>query len=605
MDTHYKVIVLALILSVLFPSCLLIIFTFTAPTEATVGEPFNVVITGSLTGKGPSANGIVMQIPKEWKVNSAVYHSNYGDGKLIRSRYLESLYRAESGYYVYAAYDSTSRSETESGAVQVIVTIVPRTTGSFTLKLVTGGTDSSTALDNWQSCDPKQVYDFANVEDGKHIVATTVTEPRYSGSNAIALDGVEDYLTIPQLPGISFSSQDNFTIECWLKTTATNMVVFSKRDAAQLSKPRETGIPLEWDKSNTTPYPYELSINKYGLPIVTASDGVLLKSIAGDFFVADGLWHHVAVTNNGQSSLLKLYIDGICTDSTVAKLGENRNTKPVIIGSRMGKENFFAGSLDELRIWSVERSEKEIQGWMNTSITSKEKGLIALYHFDEPTWSTGKVAKNAQGDENLNAVLHGSPVFVSSTAPVFLELLFFTADILGNTIELRWATGNETNLKGFLLEKRVESEPYRELAFQPAVKSNLRQKAYSFTDVVTPDNAGVFYYRLKQLNNDGTFRYSDEIKVGTGLVKDFILEQNYPNPFNLKTSISYTLLADTYVLLRVFDLVGQEIAVLVNKKQSAGRYSVDFEGTNLTSGIYIYKLQTEHFYETRKMVLAK
>ncbi len=586
MDTRYTLIVL--VLCFLLPGCLSTIFTFTSPTEVTVGEPFNVVITGSLSGKGASASGIVMQIPKEWKVSSAVYHSNYGDGRLMRSRHTESLYEAEAGYYVFAAYDTASRSETESGTAQAIVTIVPKTVGSFTLKLVSGGTDSSTSLENWRSHDPKLVYDFASVEDSRHVAIVGVTEPKYSGTNAITLDGQEDYLAIPHLPSMPFSSKGDFTVECWLKTTATGTVVFSSRD-----------------ESNTAFYAVELSINKYGAPTMIASDGAITKSVTGDVFVADGSWHHVAVTDNGRSSLLRLYVDGIFADSISAPSEASRSSESFIVGSRAGRESFFAGQIDELRIWNIERTERELQALMNTILTTKDKGLVALYHFDEHAWSSGKLAKNALGDERLNAVLHGKPAFVASTAPVFLELVFFTANIVGNTIELQWATSSETNLKGFLLEKRIEGGTFQELGFQSALKSSEKQRVYSFTDAVNPENPGVYYYRLRQLNNDGSVRYSDEIKVGTGLVKDFILEQNYPNPFNSKTTLSYTLLADTYVLLRVFDLVGQEIAMLVNRKQSAGRYSVDFDGTGLTSGIYVFKLQTEHFSETRKMVLAK
>ncbi|HVO75981.1 MAG TPA: CotH kinase family protein [Ignavibacteriaceae bacterium] len=84
-----------------------------------------------------------------------------------------------------------------------------------------------------------------------------------------------------------------------------------------------------------------------------------------------------------------------------------------------------------------------------------------------------------------------------------------------------------------------------------------------------------------------------------------ILYQNYPNPFNPKTKLSFVISHSSFVTLKVYDVLGNEVASLVNEKKPAGEYEIDFDASDLTSGIYLYKLQTENYVETKKMILIK
>ena len=85
----------------------------------------------------------------------------------------------------------------------------------------------------------------------------------------------------------------------------------------------------------------------------------------------------------------------------------------------------------------------------------------------------------------------------------------------------------------------------------------------------------------------------------------YSLSQNYPNPFNPNTTIKYSLPKQSSVTLKVFDVLGGEVATLVNKEQPQGNYEVEFDGMDLTSGIYFYQLIANDFVETKKMVLLK
>ena len=86
-------------------------------------------------------------------------------------------------------------------------------------------------------------------------------------------------------------------------------------------------------------------------------------------------------------------------------------------------------------------------------------------------------------------------------------------------------------------------------------------------------------------------------------ISDYHIEQNYPNPFNPTTKINYKIPKTSFVTIKFYDVLGKEITTLVNEEKHAGNYQVDFDGRNLTSGVYFYKFQAGSFVETKKMVL--
>jgi len=128
-------------------------------------------------------------------------------------------------------------------------------------------------------------------------------------------------------------------------------------------------------------------------------------------------------------------------------------------------------------------------------------------------------------------------------------------------------------------------------------------KSYSFID--SKLSAGSYTYRLKQIDFDGSYEFSDEINVEVELPLQYALEQNYPNPFNPSTKINYSVPEDGFVKLAVYNLLGEELATLVNSFQKANRYEVNFNATGLSSGIYVYKIEAANFSATKKLVFMK
>jgi hypothetical protein len=193
--------------------------------------------------------------------------------------------------------------------------------------------------------------------------------------------------------------------------------------------------------------------------------------------------------------------------------------------------------------------------------------------------------------------------------PLPVELASFSASVRDTKVKLNWATASEVNNFGFEIQRQAHTSTslsvtnWEKVGFVSGNGNSNSPKSYSFTD---NDVAfGKYIYRLKQIDNDGTYEYSKTVEVDLGTPKKFELSQNYPNPFNPTTTISYNLPEAGNVTLIIYNLLGQEIKTLVNEYKEAGVYTINFDASQLDSGLYFYKLQVGSFTQTRKMTLVK
>jgi len=193
-----------------------------------------------------------------------------------------------------------------------------------------------------------------------------------------------------------------------------------------------------------------------------------------------------------------------------------------------------------------------------------------------------------------------------------VELLSFTSSVIDKDVTLNWQTASETNNQGFEVQKFNDSkieklQDWEIIGFVNGNGTTTAPQAYSFVDENLP--AGKYQYRLNQIDFDGTFEYSNTIEVEINSPTKFSLEQNYPNPFNPTTNIQYAISSRQFVTLKVYDVLGKEIATLVNEEKSAGSYEVDFNPESSirypASGIYFYQLKAGDYIETKKMILMK
>ncbi len=192
-------------------------------------------------------------------------------------------------------------------------------------------------------------------------------------------------------------------------------------------------------------------------------------------------------------------------------------------------------------------------------------------------------------------------VLATDITPV--ELSYFTVSAGEGNVLLNWTTATETNNRGFEIERKPDNGEYIKAGYVPGFGTTTDSKRYSYNDENLA--AGNYTYRLKQIDFDGSSKYSNEIEAEVAAPAEFSLEQNYPNPFNPSTMIKYSVPAEGIVTLKVYDLLGQEAAVIVNEVKQAGRYSVEFNASALSSGIYMYKLTSGTLVETKKLMLLK
>jgi hypothetical protein len=200
-------------------------------------------------------------------------------------------------------------------------------------------------------------------------------------------------------------------------------------------------------------------------------------------------------------------------------------------------------------------------------------------------------------------------IFQYQIVPV--ELISLNSSINGNDVQINWVIATEKNNKGFEIQKRdckLQNADWKNIGFVEGNGTTTEVKNYSFIDKnVKP---GKYSYRLSQVDYDGTCEYLQAIEVELTSPEVFKLEQNYPNPFNPSTTINYQVPKQTYVLLKIYDILGNEIVTLVNQEKEPGKYKVEFdlrktESNNFTSGIYYYQLKAGEYTQIKKMIILK
>ncbi len=247
------------------------------------------------------------------------------------------------------------------------------------------------------------------------------------------------------------------------------------------------------------------------------------------------------------------------------------------------------------------------------------------------------VNETTNGNENIwdadqeGTVNDGYPILAwqsGADGVLPVELVLFTATLVENNIELNWQTATETNSYGFEVERAINNEEleinnWEKIGFVQGHGNSNSPKSYSYLDEdYDKDQELRLKYRLKQIDTDGTYEYYNltaEVDAtitslnDKQLPEEFHLSQNYPNPFNPSTTIEYSLpVVDALsevevqnVTIKIYDILGNEVSQLVNKTQPPGFYEVEFDGRNLSSGLYIYRIKTNDFMDTKKMLLVK
>lgn len=266
---------------------------------------------------------------------------------------------------------------------------------------------------------------------------------------------------------------------------------------------------------------------------------------------------------------------------------------------------------------------------------------FALQFMEEPEWISGT---NLAGGtvwngnsaniglnfdtENLDNGTYTMDLIIDSNVPdkaqiivpitvivdiVPVELTAFSADVIDDKIMLNWETATETNNSGFEVQKMFDADEkaaaeWTVSGFVDGKGTTSEITRYSFVDEIGKGASGAIKYRLKQIDFDGTFSYSNSVEVEI-IPENFVLHQNYPNPFNPSTKIEFTVPEESKIKLSVFNILGEMVAELLNDVVKPGHHEIELNASNLSSGVYIYRLEAvnanQTFVDSKRMILIK
>ncbi|MGE5457260.1 MAG: T9SS type A sorting domain-containing protein [Methanococcaceae archaeon] len=251
------------------------------------------------------------------------------------------------------------------------------------------------------------------------------------------------------------------------------------------------------------------------------------------------------------------------------------------------------------------------------ALVNKTQGTYTLevvmsknQYYTGGNWNSMVPGGQGTGYSSIN---EGFKATFNAVSPFPVELTSFKADNYEGKVLLNWQTATEINNNGFEVQKTLigKQNNWEKVGFVEGHGNSNSTKDYSFSDSKIAN--GKYLYRLKQIDNDGKYKFSKEIEVNINNVPaEFSLGQNYPNPFNPSTNFKYGIPEQSNVKLSVYNSIGQEISVLVNEVKDAGSYEHPFKASLLSSGIYFLKMEASSlqtpgktFVSTRKMLLMK
>ena len=209
---------------------------------------------------------------------------------------------------------------------------------------------------------------------------------------------------------------------------------------------------------------------------------------------------------------------------------------------------------------------------------------------------------SSSGGNNNGTSFFNTAFWAAVEQGIPVELISFKACVFAGAVELNWITATENNNSGFEIQ-RSSGGDFETIDFVDGNGTTTELNAYSYIDKNI--SVGTYVYRLKQIDFDGTFNYSQTVEVVMPAPVEYALEQNFPNPFNPSTTIKFSIPVEADVKLSVYNTLGQEVAEILSARLTEGYHEAEFDAGSLTSGIYFYRLEADKFVDVKKMIIIK
>lgn len=360
-----------------------------------------------------------------------------------------------------------------------------------------------------------------------------------------------------------------YSVSLWARTTEVNEIILST-----------------WTGKDTDDYPVEWVVDPAGyLEFYRGFDSKHV-SMRSSMPIADGNWHFLTMVFDPDNEWTKLAVDGEVVDSLYHVFQfPIIESHQVALGSRLSETksndiSSFSGQMDDLRISPSVWTPSEIVSEMKRP--SQDEGF--LFDFEK----------------SPNSKLVTASQFIVKGA----QDLDISVDFQDNVVILNWESILQ-NARSYIVERSRDGQLFDPIAeVLPSPGSSAETLTY--TDVIKPD--GVIYYRIKTRLSNGLEETSQTVKMGVGQVEPTFtasLKGNYPNPFNPSTTIEYDVLETQHIQISVWDLAGQMISTLVDGTQSAGKYEVSFVATDLPSGTYFVRMESDSGIQSHQILLMK
>lgn len=388
----------------------------------------------------------------------------------------------------------------------------------------------------------------------------------------------------------------SFTVEFWFATLGLGEVVAST-----------------WSGDETESYPLEIMVDASGRIRYYHGRPGQHRSMSSQRPVADGRWHHFAVSYDAMNRSLRLMIDGVAVDSlTSVSLPGGYRRPDLAIGGRPTSSTvsptrssqgrgLYTGQIDVFRVWNVARSPMRVRQTMRErSIqrgrTDRDDPFVVTLTFDDPT------------DETFVAEWPTGASRTASTLQLWRSIHDLEASMDEGRVRLTWSS-EAPGVAAYVVERSTDGQRFDEVQrIRPEEATPSRSSLDRiFTAVDTPP-AQVVFYRLREVYTDGTDDVSGTFKVGVGPSEEkeeTEISANYPNPFSGKTTVEYRLHEAAQVTFTLWDVSGKRLGVVFEQSLPAGRHEFSLSANDLPSGTYFLRMQTGRASDSHQIVVLK
>ncbi len=440
---------------------------------------------------------------------------------------------------------------------KVTATNVNGTTVSDTRNLFTNNSIPRTDLVVWLRADQGVTSSSGNVSEWIDLSSCNNKAEQNNSSNKPTV--VSEAINLN--PALSFNGT---TSKLTLPTSASLGIQSNPYEMFFAAKSSSSNVQFLIAGGANEQFEYHLN-GAAGARFIPVTSVYIDQGTAGNY--TNGNAHVFSARASESGGVVR--VDGVDAGTSSGNILSS-NSGNLLIGARSDNTYYFEGSIAEVIIY-------------NTNLSSADRNTVEQY------------LANRYG-------------ITSGALPV--ELTSFTANYNDGKVLLNWQTATEVNNYGFEIQLKKDNGEWRKIGFQQGHGNLNSPKNYSFTDNLALAhnlNLDRISYRLKQIDFDGKYEYSDVVEVKVETPTQFMLAQNYPNPFNPETIINYQLPQAGHVTLKVYNVLGKEVATLVDEQKEAGTYycKLRIENGELPSGIYFYRLKAAAFIATKKFLLVK